>query len=109
MSQAQTMSQCNRLRMCEQTQRSGNVWQSPITTFNSPSGMVRTCTHIDLTKLGLRGLLTEPIWTFVFVLIWYVWPGKGWVLSFNRNTITALVLYSNLDFVTPSPEVTLPG
>ena len=29
--------------------------------------------HMDLIKLGLPGLLPEPIWTFVFVLIWYVW------------------------------------
>ncbi len=55
--------------------------QSPVAW----SGLVP---HINLIKLGLRGLLTEPIWPFAFVSIWYVW-----VWSFNRkaNTVWALV------------------
>ncbi len=34
---------------------------------------VMLTTDIDLIKLGLHRLLTEPIWPVVFALISYVW------------------------------------
>ena len=54
--------------------------------------------HINPVKLGLHGLLTEPIWLIVFVLMWYVWDTLGLIFQY-RKSIGVLVLYSNNDFM----------
>ena len=43
------------------------------TRWSPPLAWYVLAPHIDLIKLGLDGLLTEPIWPVVLVLIWYAW------------------------------------